>query len=623
MKSLFMALSFLAGCVDDVLHITETCSTLKYYACRLMHRDKKLPDEFAHMTNVHACDSLLKPTTDDKDIISKEIKELSELSDKVNNSPSAGALWDRYTKLAFMENCGWRLFAKEKKLLDFARDVVPREEQWKIWDGNQPTLSTYYYDVSVTEEMQQNKYDEKKIKKLITINKKENEAYYNLVKFSEHKLHRLHKEITFKFLLNPSSYTISRQEIATAYEEQARIVANIKSGLGRAKHTKRYIRQGVEWKDVKLNTIRSMRAHSQFQQHPLLGCPKEIMTMIKNKFDYSTKNYTLKSDSGERLHVPNTIRPIQPVTVTYIHEDKPTDMRAVPGQQMFLNVQLWENFNKGLLRLDDDIGNTDDQYPFSREIQFRSNTFFDGINDKKLALYAETSQADYRIYALKQSTAGSGTVYHKESLKPIVIGREGKLSSVMLHPKQNQMVCGITSENFATQHLSIFDIKDQYTAKQIARIAFPFSIQKTISLGKNRLGEDSYLGLTRRGRLFTFWLTANNSIECAEQGHASQFKDIAVDNHGKQSIACLTTTGDLFVSRLLEFGQPTLLLVKTFDDHENIRGIFYDKGECGVLYNKYGGNKFERFSDNFSLLYLNAAVKKTRQKLLEQHKSRK
>ena len=66
--------------------------------------------------------------------------------------------------------------------------------------------------------------------------------------------------------------------------------------------------------------------------------------------------------------------------------------------------------------------------------------------------------------------------------------------------------------------------------------------------------------------------------------------DIAVDETVKTAsgfkphIALLSTTGDLFICNLLAFEQPTLFWIRKISNLDNFFRLFYDKGQCAVLY---------------------------------------
>jgi hypothetical protein len=226
-------------------------------------------------------------------------------------------------------------------------------------------------------------------------------------------------------------------------------------------------------------------------------------------------------------------------------------------------------------------------------------------------VFVITNAKGYELYLLSQSDDNAEAVDHEEALKPLR-ANEGFIHSVMLHPECNRILYSIDYKGTGCRlsspySISMTDVYDNENAQTITTL-LDVLIKKTVDLGKN-----TFIGLTNEGILAILWLQNDGTIACALQKHASKFKDIAVDNSVKTAkgfkphIACLTVKGELLVGHLLAFKQPTIFSIKLLSNYEDVEKLFYDKGECGVLYNSTErGIQYSYFvtlPDNFEYLF--------------------
>ncbi len=116
---------------------------------------------------------------------------------------------------------------------------------------------------------------------------------------------------------------------------------------------------------------------------------------------------------------------------------------------------------------------------------------------------------------------------------------------------------------------------------------------------------------------FAFGLMRKNTVKLHEVKGTSPIKDIAVDNSYqaesgfKPRFAYLTTTGDVFVTEITEFGKPTMLLNKSLKNADKILRLFYDKGLLAVLYREdCDYTDFISWTDNLGPLYFNWLMKR-------------
>jgi hypothetical protein len=336
--------------------------------------------------------------------------------------------------------------------------------------------------------------------------------------------------------------------------------------------------------------------------------PRDIQQIIStHSFDTSHSQYDMRSvEQEEILLIPSTLRPINLVKQMNLGTKNPDDIIPKPGEQCFLDTQLWVKrwgqkvrrrwlLDNAELRLDQDSVDTDDNFRYSFLGQSQDALFFDGINAHRRAVFAATNNEHYAIFWLTQSQDGAGTVQHSDVLNHCA--GEGRLYSLMLHQECNRIVYtadrtqkSISEKTMAPASCSIVVVNVKKDEEKWL-ICPTFTTVNRLITKIIPVSSSEYIGLTDNGELARLQRTKENTMECIVQKHNERFFDIAVDasvqtaDGFKPQIACLTRKGKLFVANMLAFAKPTLFLVEEEIPTPAVASaLFYDRGNLAVLY---------------------------------------
>jgi hypothetical protein len=340
--------------------------------------------------------------------------------------------------------------------------------------------------------------------------------------------------------------------------------------------------------------------------HTLSLLPEEIMEHICRASQHDQTKYVMKEK--DRFAIPFTIAPL---FTKYCTNETPLDacvMNPLPKTNVLTNVQYWHNEH----RLSEDILRTDNVY--KKDVGNCSSIIFDGINQNNIAVsvykYANYEpQARYVLYVMKQTKKRGKRKIHQEC-NPLITGT-GTLTSLLLEYERNRIVYSVDMNQRAQHRLCIQDIGTDCNLDYCSlEFTLPFLFTKTACIGNNM-----YLGITPAGDVYSFWLTENNTIEYAQQKFANGKKcvDISVDITSRtdqglyKKIAFLTTTGDIFITSLGAFAQPTLFYLTTIADHF-IKRLYYRDGKISIVYTHQ--KDVITIEDNCALLYFRALCRR-------------
>lgn len=378
--------------------------------------------------------------------------------------------------------------------------------------------------------------------------------------------------------------------------------------------------------------------------HPFFALPFEVRFLtIDLALEKKETSYKMSNGRTQKLHIPYTLRPINPVVYTMNGDESPASWEPEEGSQILLDQQLWLSNQYGLVtvRLEHDTENNHDTIKLRHDSDF-VRSLFDGINKKRCAIFVLSAPAEQDgsyVYLLRQSSVGQGVVLQKET-KEKLFSLPGFIQSAMLHPDENRIMYSfkaplildaidIDTDNKKevpqfTYGLSLIDVDDTDKKHTIAYQALDILIDKTIYLGVNR-----YLGLTIEGTLVHLWLDKDNKLQHSminltkydnqAKKYASSdsvVKDIAVDDTCRTvdgirpRIAYVTKKGEVFVMDFRFFKKPIPFYNTTVTNPETAFRLFYDKGELALLHRNQKGEfqDFVRWPDNLGALYLKAVL---------------
>lgn len=373
--------------------------------------------------------------------------------------------------------------------------------------------------------------------------------------------------------------------------------------------------------------------------------PSEVCRVIISfALEEAQRSYEMANAQSEVLHIPYTLRPINPVVCMATGDANPDSWEPKEGEKILLDHQLWLGrlgVNLFKIRLEHDSADNHDTFNVQNECGY-ARALFDGINKKRCALLVLNAFTDADgscVYLFRQSPLGSGTVT-SEKIEKKLFSLPGYIQSAMLHPDENRIMYSFKGELMpdamdidsgnkenALQFyygLSLCDVDDADTKHTIASQDLDVLMSKTIYLGGNR-----YLGLTNEGKLAHIWLNEDSLLRHSminlkkwdDQTKTyvpsdSVVKDIAVDDACRtpdgvrRRIAYITSKGEVFVMDFGCFKKPAPLLNKVVERAASVFRLFYDKGELAVLYadkqNRY--QDFVRWPDNLGALYLKAVL---------------
>jgi len=240
---------------------------------------------------------------------------------------------------------------------------------------------------------------------------------------------------------------------------------------------------------------------------------------------------------------------------------------------------------------------------------------YDGINRKNKALYAwndslNRPNAKVSLFMFTQSKE-----FKFNNHKPFLT-HKGILCSLMLETDRNRFIYSVDKGN-SNYTISINDYieskKYPFRGKChiVAKLKTPILFIKTVSLGAN-----TYFGITDSGDLYSLWLK-HKKIKFAKQKFSTcphKFKDISVDNSTctakkfKPKVAFLTQKGEIYITHLNAFEQPTLLFVTTIKNADDVKRLYYNDGKLSIVYRNQ--QKLLTWQDNFESLYTYALLKK-------------
>jgi hypothetical protein len=313
---------------------------------------------------------------------------------------------------------------------------------------------------------------------------------------------------------------------------------------------------------------------------------------------------------------------IAPALLKFCYHSTPleTDLsNPLPGEKVLPNAQLWFTKDEGKFRLSEDIRRTNDVFYVSGAKEY-DLLIYDGINKRDKAVFTlkyqpDTNNAKYDIYAVRQSKIKSSSQDYK-GLQPLLSGI-GTLKSLMLENERNRIMYSVKL-NSGQCTLCIYNLPNldenlySFSYKLDSNLCFT----KTVCLGK-----DTYFGITDVGKLYCLWLDDQNTIQLAEQKCSKELKDISVDNTNvtekgfHQKIAFLTNKGDIYVTHLDAYAQPTLFYITTVKKPNNVKRLFYHDGKLLIVYQVK--SKFFEWKDNFDLLYGCSLLRKEYQQCFE------
>jgi hypothetical protein len=343
--------------------------------------------------------------------------------------------------------------------------------------------------------------------------------------------------------------------------------------------------------------------------------PLDILKIISNKRCTTvTTNRIPTLLNCETLCFPWTIPPIF-LKSCFKNTPLDEDLRIFkPEDTVFPNIQFWDKTIMGgdTVRISEDISRTDHIYTLA-DVGSYTNIFFDGLNTLRKGLSAYKSDsykpgAHYALYLWEQPKDFNQTMETK-GYRTFYKG-SGTLESMMLDPDENKIMCSVHRGENKEHELWIKEIVQSYAGPynlyEVAYCLTNILFEKTVSLGNN-----TYMGISKEGNLYTIALNKNNTLTLFQQKFSScphVFKHISVDrsvkteNGFKPKVALLTDKGKLYVTNLCETEKPTLFYVMTIESADDVWRLYYHESKLSIIYRKTSNAVI--YPDNFEFLFL-------------------
>lgn len=202
------------------------------------------------------------------------------------------------------------------------------------------------------------------------------------------------------------------------------------------------------------------------------------------------------------------------------------------------------------------------------------------------------------------------------------------LNAVAVVPESNRFLISTQHRRTLDTTLQLFDadLKPKFRKLTcLAKVDMP-SFKKIVCFSKELYG-----ALTKEGQFKTLHykgsipLFRKAQIVCMNQKHgATKFRDIAVNptyknKHGFcHRFALLSDAGDLFVTDLVEFTKPTLLLAYTLSDVDHVKNFYYENDELRIVYCDDGDteiiSRIDIYKDNIGALVFQSLIKQPARK---------
>ena len=348
--------------------------------------------------------------------------------------------------------------------------------------------------------------------------------------------------------------------------------------------------------------------------------PVEVLQNFQTSKDQECTQYNLNINGhSEKCALPWTIAPTLLKSSVIGFPINANLANPKPNSDVLANSQLWMSSDPFKFRLSEDIQRTNDTFYLLPPLQKSCNVIYDGINKHNKAIAAcicNYNGGNYYYICMFTQSNVFGNTSSVNDYGPILT-EDGILRSLMLEDQRNRFICSVDEGNacykiFIKDLIAVTQEHPHGSCNAIAEIITPELFTKTLCLEK-----DTYLGITESGNLYSLWLDDNNVIQCAEQKFSAcskKFKDISVDNTRcttrgfKPHVAFLTKAGEIYITHLDAFMQPTLLYVTTINDPDNTKRLFYREGKLSIMYQDH--KKVLVWQDNFELLYTCALLKK-------------
>src|SRR5581483_6562542 len=301
--------------------------------------------------------------------------------------------------------------------------------------------------------------------------------------------------------------------------------------------------------------------------------PLEILTHFEELKNKNCIHYTINFRDGlEHCALPWTRAPIF-LKAAYSNTPIDADLtNPQPEDDVLPNAQLWTQ-SGFQFRLSEDKRRTDDTFVPLTRLNY-DLCIYDGINKNNKALCAckckpDNPDASYSLCMFIQSDDFGKTTNH-HNFEPFVKGK-GTLRSLMIEDEYDRFMYSVDNGNslytLIREDLMQSDesLPREYCCNRIILITKEL-FTKTVCLGK-----DSYFGITNTGKLYSIRVNNEGNLSCVEQTFPTlhTFKDISVDNTVsnedgfKQKIAFLTDLGEIYITHLDAYDQPTLFYTTT------------------------------------------------------------
>jgi len=354
----------------------------------------------------------------------------------------------------------------------------------------------------------------------------------------------------------------------------------------------------------------------------------DIMKYIVNFKEIHHKQYKA---SDNEYSWPYTIAP-QLVKKYNVESPLDKDLTNLSSDEIVLpSLSIWPNRDERKCRFAESNKRTNDIFFVTSHFMW-SRFISDGMNQNGKAVFITSGLERLNsmtegskplkhlhfVYAITQSNT-RGTRSQHRNIRPIVEG-EGKISSLMLENERNRFTYNVVHGNACT--LYVKDLPEDTCLLDaacipVAELTTDKKFIKTVSLGN-----DTYLGLTKEGKLYSIWLDDNNVMHYAEQ-KCLLIKDIAIDNttvtdrgfHPK--VALLTRDGKIYITHLFAHQQIIMYHLATGSSSFNHR-LYYHNGKVMVIrrtlttgyYMAVAENSATELGDNFEFFYFYSLFKK-------------
>lgn len=336
-----------------------------------------------------------------------------------------------------------------------------------------------------------------------------------------------------------------------------------------------------------------------------------IIGLCVQKESYSIEN-SEPFNNGEKHGfwlMPETMQYINLIPSDKCFADKVQSNDSDKTSHYFLAYQAWTD-TQYILRIRDHENNKEGCFVVP-VVKDPTMYYFDGANTQGSCLFSSTS--------IKSNESVVWFSFRCTDVPVLLLKTDFYLSSLMLYPDKNRIVYSLCnafdvqkkSEKVVRKRASsscvyVADVGENKNLRKVAQQQLDLCLRKTVYAGN-----DSFIGLSRKGELVHLWLDTTQKIQFSlikrvqyDDMHKTRVAadrivaDVAVDYSYKTPsgfyprIAYITKKSggwtkegeyELFVMDLCLFPKPTPMLHSTVSWPPFIMRLFYDKGIIGVL----------------------------------------